>query len=75
MNWNLLGLLEGIEGSSKLLLRLKACVEPINDLSLMFWTGKNSNCSILYGDHGVVWTMWCEVATGTVDTTGWPMVY
>jgi len=56
-------------------LRLKARIEPIDDLFLMFWTGKNSNCSVLYGDHGVIRTIWCEVATRAVDTTGWPMIY
>lgn len=50
-------------------------MEPINDCFLMLWTGKDGNCSVLYRDHWLIWIMGCEVATGTVYTAGWPMLY
>ena len=74
MNRDLCGLLERIERSSELLLYIKTCVEPINDCFLMLWAGKDSNCAVLNGDHGLIWIIRCEVATGSVDTAGWPMV-
>ncbi|SEO75028.1 hypothetical protein SAMN05216388_101832 [Halorientalis persicus] len=50
-------------------------MEPTNDLYLMLWTGKDRNCSVLYRNHRLIWIMGCEVATRTVDTAGWPMIY
>jgi hypothetical protein len=41
----------------------------------MLWTGKDRNCSVLYRNHRLIWIMGCEVATRTVDTAGWPMIY
>jgi hypothetical protein len=41
----------------------------------MLWTGKDCNCSILYRNYRLIWIMGCEVATRTVDTAGWPMIY
>jgi len=50
-------------------------VEPTNDLCLMLGTGKDGDCSVLYREYRLIWIMWCEVAAGTVNTAGWPMLY
>jgi hypothetical protein len=55
-------------------LHFKTGVEQTNDICLMLRTGKDRNRSILHRDHRLTWIMGCEVATGTVDTAGWPMV-
>jgi hypothetical protein len=56
-------------------LYIKTCVEPINDLYLMLWTGNDCHCSVLYRNDRLIWIMGCEVATRTVDTAGWSMIY
>jgi hypothetical protein len=67
-------LLFEIERSGELLLRIEPCVEPVNDLCLMLLTGKNGNCSILYGDYNMICRMRGKAATGTGDTARWVMV-
>lgn len=64
-------LLRHIKRSCKLLLCLKACVESLNNLYLVLRTRKDSNCSVLNWDQGLVWVVGREVTAGTTDTSGW----
>jgi hypothetical protein len=41
----------------------------------MVWTGEDGNCAVLDRDHGLIWIIGCKMATRTVDTAGWAMVY
>lgn len=67
-------LLRRIKGSCKLLLCVQACLEPVNNFSLVLRTRKGGNCSGLNRDQGLVRVVGGEVTTGTTDTSGWSVM-